>query len=326
MARGRRRSRGRPLVLVSRTGASPALVSGVASPPASGGWVSPDSRAAAVSSGAPSRLPRVRRPRPPRDRRRLAPFSPGSPSPALSGRAALGRVLGLCGGLRRRSPDGGGLRRFRLGLAARRFAGGLFGLARRLFVLDVRALATTTAAAAAATAALGGSLLAVAVMAGALRRRRLRRCGLGHRLGRCRRLGGLGRCRRRGCFGAAARGFRRPRPLRLAPPVLPAAPVSSAARVAGVSAAAGSFAVALRRGTSLRRQTAWRCEPAASSRLPAHGRRAAPAIPPPQAPAAPWEARTSPPTTCTPPAAWKPAVGPPRPWPRGANGCAGDSA
>ena len=40
MALGRRRSRGRPLVLASRAGDSPALVSSVASPPASGGSAS----------------------------------------------------------------------------------------------------------------------------------------------------------------------------------------------------------------------------------------------------------------------------------------------
>ena len=114
--------------------------------------------------------------------------------------------------------------------------------------------------------------------------------------------------RRRGRCGSRRRSCRRRWALLLrAPRASPRRPAPSRSRRAC--------------GTSLRRQTAWRCEPAAPSRLPAHRRRAAPTIPPPQAPAAPWEARTSPPRTCTPPAAWRPAVGPPRSRLRGARLC-----
>ena len=193
MALGRRRSRGFAFVLALAAGGSPIFVSSVASPPASGGWTSP---ASVALSGVSSRFPRVRRPpRAPR-RRRFAPSSPASASP-VSPAATASTVswAGAAAALRRWHLGDRDRRRVRLRLAGRRLAGGLLGLARRLFVLDVRALATATAAATAAAAALGGRVVALGVAAGAI-------C----RLRTCRFLGGAlrrgGRCRRRAGAGA----------------------------------------------------------------------------------------------------------------------------
>ena len=204
----------------------PALVSGAGSPPR-------------VRRPGP---PRARRPRRPRPRARLA-LAARAPSAArrragdASPRSRRPRPPRILRSAATGSAASSGRRRCALPEAASaatpaatRLAGGLLGLARRLFVLDVGGLAPASAAAAAAAATLGVRLVAVGAgpssAGGRLRRRRSRLAGGG---------GGLGAQRassrrqpagpagggppRGGCAGRRGRlrrlGFRRLRLLRL---------------------------------------------------------------------------------------------------------------
>ena len=115
----------------------------------------------------------------------------GALATSRSSAAPLAAILGL-GGLC--APHGRGSRccgdLSGSGACGRRFAGGLFCLARRLFMLDVRALVTPAAAAAATPPALGGGHLGLGLAGLSSRRVALRalgvlrrHCNLGDSLG-----------------------------------------------------------------------------------------------------------------------------------------------